>query len=829
MIPATRLAPAGENPAERTVWAMGILFFLSGGTSLVYQVVWMRQLSLFFGSDVYAVATTLSVFMAGLSLGSLLASRIGDSLRRPMIVYGAFEVVIGLYALVFPVVLFGMEGYYQAIYQHFFADAPLVYQSVRVGMSVLALLLPTVLMGATLPLFIRQFANREDKLGERVGFFYAMNTFGALCGVLASGFVMLPLLGVARTTHLTLAVNITIGGLTLLLALFGFFGDFGVSPRATSKAPVQSRDQRAVMIAIALSGAAALALEVVWTRILVQIFSGTVYAFASMLACFLLGLYWGSHVAAKKADHSANPLGTLLVLEGWLAGSVAFLAVAVYVAPAIFGILTWGLTGLTGGDFAVASIVSQFVVAGLLILGPTMLMGATFPFAVKAYSHDIHLRANATGLVYAANTAGAVLGALVGGFVLLPEVGSRWGLIAVACMFLAAALSLRRKADTAEESGPSPFHIGAPLALLGIAVGAVTILPHQTIVNYNMQRSTSPNVLYHAEGVAHSVDFVQTPDNNIIMMVNGNIEADTTFIQKRHFVLKALLPMLLHGQAKDVAVIGLGLGITTRAMLEFPGLERLRLIELSPEMVEAHRRHPAIADNVLQNPKLDLRIDDGRNFLAHSDEMFDIITADPIHPRITGVGYLYTREYYESIKRRLRPGGIVTQWMPMYQISPRSFDVAFRTFADSFPEALFWYVRGHGLFIGGTQPLVIDTQHLSTLLMDPTIRGTLASIDIHSPAQLMGLLTMDGPHIHAYLAGREVRAINTDDNAYLEYHTPFEFLGRTEGIISGLKPYVGWDGNAVVRGASAETKSELARQFGLRRDRLLEELNDPLR
>jgi spermidine synthase len=211
-----------------------------------------------------------------------------------------------------------------------------------------------------------------------------------------------------------------------------------------------------------------------------------------------------------------------------------------------------------------------------------------------------------------------------------------------------------------------------------------------------------------------------------------------------------------------------------------------------------------------------------------SDESFDMVTADPVHPRITGVGYLYTKEYYESIRRRMRPGAIVTQWMPMYRISPESFDVAFRTFVEVFPHASFWYVRGHGLFVATEGPFEIDWPQVAERWAHPAVRQDLASIGIDSPEEFLGHLLMDADAIGAYLSRGEAPPINTDDNAYLEYRTPFEFLRRTEDIVAQLLPYAGWDVDGILRRAPPAVREAIREQFDERRARIVPELSEAI-
>jgi spermidine synthase len=253
------------------------------------------------------------------------------------------------------------------------------------------------------------------------------------------------------------------------------------------------------------------------------------------------------------------------------------------------------------------------------------------------------------------------------------------------------------------------------------------------------------------------------------------------------------------------------------------------VIELSPDMVAAHRSLTNLTNDILHNPKVHLRIDDGRNFMAMADERFDMITADPVHPRIAGVGYLYTREYYEAIKARLNPGGVVTEWMPMYSISPASSDVAFRTFVDVFPNATFWYVRGHGLFVATQQPATISCETLTNNFEIPAVKADFASINIGSPADFLGYLLMDRSHIAGYLARGGAREINTDDNARLEYRTPFEFLGRTEAIAPELIRHAGWSEERVFGHDCDQQLRRGPRSFFERRlERIVPELDEPM-
>jgi spermidine synthase len=824
-------AGAEKSASEpKLLLLMGVVFFFSGFSSLIYEVVWMRRLSLFFGSDVYSAALTLSAFMGGLTLGSLLAARYSDHLKKPLVWYGLLEISIGFYALFFPNFLNMFAGEYRRIYQSYFSSAPWLYNSFRILVASITLLIPTTMMGSTLPLVVKRFA-RQRGIGKYSGFFYSINTFGALTGVLGVGFVLLPNIGISTTTKFACSINVIIG---LLAVGFGLFStvetDVAERPAAPSSHSAEpaydSALEKAGLIGIGLSGLAALALEVVWMRILTQSFSGAVYSFSIMLSCFLFGIYFGSKKIADVIDQRADPMRLFGFLELSIGLMVALLGILTYFVPRFFSNLLWLLTAISRGHFGFACTAAEFAVSGFLIAIPTILMGATFPVAVKICTPTIDSIGRGTARVYAANTAGAIVGSLLGGLILLPAFGNRVSLLIIASIFTVTGLYLLCRAANRGWVTLKDLQVVTIVGLFAVFVIVTLLLPRQIVTNFYYAGNEKAKVIYHGEGIAHTIDIIKTDKNVTIMQVNGTLEADTTYSQRRHFILKAHLPLLLHPNPREVAVVGLGLGITLSATNRHPGLDQIQLIELSPEMVKAQSHLEDVSGGVLRSSKVKLRIDDGRNFMAMSNKQFDMITADPIHPRVSGVGYLYTKEYYEALKQRLRPDGVVCQWMPMYRISKKSFDVAFRTFVSVFPNASFWYVRGHGLFVATQDNFSVDYQNLEQRIEDPVIKVDLASINIRGAAQFMSYMLMGPAEIRAYLAAFP-GPLNTDDNAYLEYHTPFEFLESTKTIVAGLIPYAALDVN-VIRNASDDERKQLTQEWSRRKAELLPEFDSKL-
>src|SRR5271165_1173090 len=622
-LPATEaLRDGSRRPAVIPI--MAAVFFLSGLSSLIYEVVWMRRLALFFGSDVYSAALTLSAFMGGLTLGSLLAARYVDRLRRHLVWYGLLEILIGIYALLFPALLNLFSGQYRYIYQAFFDVAPWRYNGFRILVAAVTLLIPTTLMGATLPLVVKRFGE-AGKVGRYSGFFYAINTLGALSGVLLAGFVLMPLLGATRSTWVACAINLVIGAGAMLLG-FSTRDDASSAvsrqPSAISAAGYDPGLRNTALVAIALSGMAALALEVVWMRILVQVFCATVYAFAIMLSCFLFGIFYGSKWISKRVDQHASLPRLFGLLELGLGVSTALLATLTYFVPALFARVLFHWIGAKD-HFAFGYVAAQFIVSACLILVPTLLMGATFPVAVRICTPTLQAVGRGVSSVYAANTIGAVIGALFGGMILIPAVGTRKGLLVIAAIFVSAGiLLLFRYAAAGWASLRQP--LTAALLLLFLVSAAVGLAMPKQIVTNLRTRWFHPTVIYRGEGVAHNVNIFKT-NGVTTMTINGAPEADDSYAMRRQFILKAHLPLLLHPDPKDVAVVGLGLGITLSATNHNPKVQNIEIIELTREMVEAQRYLEDVSGGVLRSPKVHLRIDDGRNFMAMSDRRFDKI------------------------------------------------------------------------------------------------------------------------------------------------------------------------------------------------------------
>jgi spermidine synthase len=509
------------------------VFFLSGAAGLVYQVLWMRSLGLFFGSDMYGVSIILSAFMGGLALGSWLGGRLAEHTPRPLMWYGLAELGIGLAALRFHPILESFDPLLEAAYATASAGVPWSYQAARVVLAAGTLLVPTTLMGATLPLIMRHFVRSRSVLGESGAYFYAVNTLGALFGTLAAGFVLLPQLGMSRSTLCAAAVNLAIGIVCVAI------GRRSSVPRAAGVAPlaeldplpglearVRRRLSTAALLAFGLSGFCSFALEVLWTRILLISFSATIYSFASTLVCFLFGIFLGSRLVGRVVDHHRDPVRLFAALELGCGASVAVLALLLHALPDVFGWLLGTLAASLQNGREHALVLATLLASFPLLVVPATLLGATFPVALRIYTTNVAHVGSRTGAIYAANTLGAVVGALAAGLVLIPSLGAMASLVLVAALFLSIGVGL---AAVAERSVPT-YGIRRPIGLavattFVCGVGAL-LLPYRVTLNFAQETLADAELLYHAEGIQNTVDVVRSESGATSLIIGGNVEAD---------------------------------------------------------------------------------------------------------------------------------------------------------------------------------------------------------------------------------------------------------------------------------------------------------------
>jgi spermidine synthase len=749
-------------------WAILALFFLSGACGLVYEVVWMRTLTLVFGATAFATAAILASFFSGLALGSLLLGRVADRGRDPLRLYALLEGGVGVLAFLMPLVFAGLTPVYVALARGLdLGYYPL--SLVRFALSFLVLLVPTTLMGGTLPVIVKYFVSRRDAVGWDVGRLYAVNTFGAVVGTVATGFFLILFLGVKEAAYLAGTVNLLIAAAVFGLSRMKASASAPVEPAGPADAsaaeePLLSpRHARLALWAVGLSGLCALALEVLWTRALVYYLDNSTHAFTTMLTAFLLGIGLGSALIARFIDARRSPLalfGAIEVLIGVsallaipiLARSTPVMASLVEATPG--PMLHWRWAGL------------RFLTSLTVMLLPTVLMGMTVPLVVKIYARSLDRLGTALGQVYSVNTIGGVVGSVVAGFVLIPLVGVQDGIVAagVLSMAIGVALVLAEPALRARTLAKGAFG----LAVLACGGAALWAARDPLILTSYKERVDEREVLFYKEGVGSTVKVFRDPQGDKYISVDGFPVAGTSLVMMDAQQTLGNIPMLLTDvPGARVNLIGFGAGGASWEALQYD-VSLVHTVELVPAVLEAAKWFPEVNHDVLHQPRYQAILGDGRNYALVSDETYDVISIDLTSPKMAGNGSLYTLEFYESLKDRLSEKGLVAQWLPFHLLSDAEMRMTARTFMAAFPHTTLWLspIRHHGLLVGTREKLQIDFQALSAKVAREGVRDQLGPLGVLEPMDVLAWYVMGEEHLAEYVDGAR---LNTDDHPYLEF------------------------------------------------------------
>ncbi len=769
------------------------LFFCSGGLGLMYEIVWTRLLRHVMGNTVYSVTTVLSAFMAGLALGSYLGGKIIDRRGDPLKVYGLLQGAVGVYCLFLPSLIRSAEPLYRLLYQNFGQSYQLL-NLLRFFFSSLFLLLPATFMGATFPVLSKFFIRSSERVGWTIGTLYALNTFGAVLGSFATGFVFIPLLGVSRTIYLAALFSILICPVAFVLSRYLSSGHevfSGPAPAAIGKEEILSIRVRppamtrffppALLAAYALSGFAALVYEIAWTRVLALIIGSSVYAFCLMLTAFILGLALGGIVFSRFL-HRWKDLVLVFAVFELAIGFSSLLTVPV------FGRLPLLMTQLVvrfSYSFRIL-LTLEFALVFLIMIVPTVLMGGAFPLVGRLYTRSADEIGSSIGKVYAFNTLGSILGSFAGGFLLLPWLGIRKTILAAVLVNLAIGLfflglsytlSAKRKGTLAAATA---IIAAVLIALLpgwdratmssGPYLYAFRLLQQRREVGRGIPKA---NILYYKEGVSDTVTVTEDFPGMRSYRTNGKVDGSNgldMYTQK----LLAHVPILLHPGPRSVLVIGLATGVTLGSAGRYP-VERLDCVEISPSAREPYRFFLDVNYDVLSDPRARLIIADGRNYLSLSGETYDVITSEPSNPWIAGVADLFTREFFEILRSRLNPGGVACSWIHAHSLEDRDFRSVVRTFRSVFDHVIVWesFSGLDYLLVGSAEPFRVDYGKLRKRMADEKVASDLWRIDLVDPIQFLGCFMLGGDAVDRYVQGAR---IHTDDNALLEFSAPRSLL-----------------------------------------------------
>ncbi len=775
---------------SRFLPALLLLFAGSGCAALIYEIVWYQLLQLVIGSSAISLGVLLATFMGGLCAGSLALPRLGWARREhPLALYGKIEFGIGAMGVA---VLFGMpllDGVYTAAVGH---GMPAIL--LRALVCALCLVPPTFLMGASLPAAARWMEATPEGVAW-MGLLYGGNTAGAVFGCLLAGFYLLREFDMSTATFVAAALNVVVGlgGLWLAgrtperarerqapAAAEGLAGQAGASVGRGSGLPN-------IYMAIAISGACALGAEVIWTRLLGLMLGATVYTFSIILAVFLIGIGMGSGAASAMA-------------RGFRGTSAARLA---------FGLCQLLLIGAIGWTaFMLADSLPYWPVNPLLstspwytfqidlvralwtILPAAILWGASFPLALAAAATKDEDAASLVGGIYAANTAGAIAGALSFSLVLVPWIGTQ-GCERLLIVLAAAGGAVVLLAPAGAARGWKGM--AGLAAALAVAAGLAAQMPHVPgeLIAYGRRLMTSigrSQILYTGEGINSSIAISRWDDGAVQFHVSGKVEASSEPYDMRLQRMLGHMPALFHTHPKSVLVVGFGAGVTAGTFVLHPEIQRIVICEMEPLVPPTATKYFAKENyNVLHDPRVQVVYDDARHFVLTTREKFDIITSDPIHPWVKGSATLYSKEYFELVKQHLNPGGIVTQWVPLYESDLPTVKSEFATFFAAFPNGTIWGNENGGgydtVVLGQVEPAHIDVDAIEDRLARPEyarVVDSLREVGFTSLNGLLGTYAGQMADLTPWLEGAE---INRDGNLRLQYLAGLALNTSMEGTI----------------------------------------------
>jgi spermidine synthase len=770
---------------------------LSGLASLIYEITWSRILSTILGNTSLAISIIVSLFMTGLAIGSFAAGRFSFFQHRPLRIYGILEGFIGLYSILTPRMAPWIEQIYAAAYSSFSASF-FISILLKALFAALFLLLPSIAMGATLPVLIRSFPSEEQQ--SRAGLLYGLNTAGAVAGTILAGYFLLPNFGISKTIFLAAGLNALICVLAIAL-----------SREEEHKLPsvAHARSFHLLYLLPFFTGFAMLSYEILWIRALSMFFGSSVYAFSAILAAFLLGIAAGSSYYSGRFSSDTDSYQFFSLIQFRMALSAIFF---IGVFMGIPYLLIWLFETLYF-SFPLFQI-GQFILIGCTVFYTTFLAGAAFPASLQFFRADQERLQAHVAYVYSYNTIGSILGSLCAGFLLIPLLGVERSIRVIILLNLILGIFCFRKSSPAKQDKRVLLIGAASLAFLiflpmwnrsiynsgfyafaykyvpknkvgrSSIVSAQTNVLHASAFSLPSARAASElNLLYYGEGLTATVAVVEHEAGIRSLLINGKPEASNVPTgDMRTQLLLGHLPVLLKGDVKDALVIGLGSGVTAGALwTHHPN--RIDCVEIEKKVAEAARYYEAENLGILNRPNFRLILDDGRNMVQHTANSYDVITSEPSNLWMSGVANLFTREFFLAARKKLRPDGVMCQWIHLYQISWHDVTIFLKTFQSVFPYLSIWVDGSDMLVMGSAQRMPVLVSKIEAEMLEPDVlksmeRSNLSTANLLkkylSNERIVKILRVDIP-------------LNTDDHPILEFSAPKSmFFNHSEEIVRGL-------------------------------------------
>ncbi len=775
----------------------GVLFFLSGATGLIYELLWVRVLYQSFGSTIQSVATVVAAYMGGLGLGAWLLGRVADRSQRPAVLYGRLEIAIGVFGILSPLVL-GLAHWVYIGTAGALALGGGASVALRFGLAALVLLIPTTLMGGTLPVLTRALMG-DDRglLKPSLGRLYGLNTLGAMIGTALAGFLLIELAGVRASLWATAATNLAIGAAAIALGRERSSADPGRKPGEDQDKPT-ARDQltKVALVLLGLTAFASLLDEIAWTRVLVMIVGGSTYAFTLVLLVFLLGIGLGSLIVARRSEPRIETAATAALAQGISGIGAALLFV-------FFGFLpTYIIAVFQIGDLSAASRLALMGLAvGAVVLIPALGMGMTFPLLTDLTARARTARGADVGGAYALNTVGGILGAVLTGFVLIAALGTqttlRLGLVinGIAALALAVVASRGIAEGSAEDR-----RIRRRVLMAGgmgtLALLAATVAPGWSTrlidlgptiyARQPMDKAARARFLAHRgvrqlafqEGRNATVS-VWEGETGRSLRVNGKVDGSDRGDMDTQIML-GLAPVVARRGAASALLIGYGTGATAHVLATAPGMKQLEVVEIEPAVVAMDRFFTGVNESVLERPGVRVVLDDARSALQLDRTRYDVIVSEPSNPWVAGIATLYTPEFFRIARSRLSNDGVFCQWIQLYQLPLPVVAGIVRSLQAVFPYVHVWFGGTADLVVlASPRPLTYDRQWLGELLGPGGPMHALSRewLSLESPDDYFGRLLLSDSGVTRLVA--RATFDHTDNRPRLEFVAARRFLDPT--------------------------------------------------
>ncbi|MFA6357498.1 MAG: fused MFS/spermidine synthase [Candidatus Omnitrophota bacterium] len=765
-------------------------FLLSGISGLIYEVLWAKYFALIFGSTAYAHTLVLSTFMAGLALGSFFLGRLADRVKEQLILYAWIEIAIALFCVFTPRFFVLLEGVYLYASASFGFNA-LGILVIKFILGALIMLIPTVLMGGTLPILSKYLIRSLAVRGQMVARLYYVNSFGAVLGTLLAGFYLIYNFGLEFSITVAALINFSAGVIALVSRKFIAkrsvgpaikHNEFSVSDGINDKKIIySSKIIRISIIAIFLSGIVAMLYELVWIRLLSLVLGSSTYSFSLMLAAFISGITIGSFLISKIMPKERFTFLYFGLCEAGVALCVIF-TIPFYERLPFFFLNIYTIFAKTPETFALFEI-TKFLFCFLVMLPPTIFLGMTLPLVSKIVSYKSSLLGKKIGSVFAANTLGNILGALISGLLLIPILGLRQTLEVgiIINLILGSIIFLTERAISIKYKWViisfcflcfSGYKLFLPewnkTCFTAQAFRGYNVPDKNTFADF-LKMTKKGKILFYQDGLDATVAVSDIEDKSLSLYVNGKADASTGSDMPTQ-ILSAQLPLLLKPDAQDALVIGLGSGVTCGSALRHP-LGNLDVVEISPSVVEANKYFAEFNYHALKDKRLHLYIEDAKTFIKRTEKKYDLIISEPSNPWLSGVGNLFSVEFFKDCLSRLKEDGLMAQWVQAYEIDDDTLKIVLGTFHAVFPEVTVWHPGGNDIIMLGSEKRIIPNFKLAEEAMNlKAIKDDLSRIELGDLSTLLSLQLSSSRNLDAIVLKGGV--INSDYYPVLEYSAP---------------------------------------------------------